>query len=77
MGMSSLWMYQTSRGRMKDKKIVDKDGVQFTPDEVAEYENDVWDLRFVDQNPTVKKAANLKMWNKWGKRLGLPHPDDK
>ena len=62
---------------MKDKKIVDKDGVQFTPDEVTEYENDVWDLRFVDQNPTVKKAANLKMWNKWGKRLGLPHPDDK
>lgn len=62
---------------MKNKKIVDKDGVSFTSEEVAEYENDVWDLRLYETNPVAKKAANLKMWNKWGKRLGLPHPDDK
>ena len=62
---------------MRDKKIVDKDGVQFTSEEIAEYENDVWDLRLVDQNPTIKRTAELKMWNKWGKRLGLSHPDDK
>lgn len=62
---------------MRDKKIFDKDGVQFTPEEVAEYENDVWDLRLYESNPVSKKAANNKMWNKWGKRLGLPRPDDK
>lgn len=58
------------------RKIVDKDGIQFTPEEVKEYEDDLWGLRAVDNNPAAAKAASIKIWNKWGKRLGVPHPDD-
>ena len=57
--------------------MIDKDGVLFTPEEVVEYENDLWGLRAYDSNPVAAKAASIKMWNKWGKRLGFPHPDEK
>lgn len=60
---------------MKNKIILDKDGVHFTSAEIAEYENDVWNLRLYDYNSSSKKAANIKMWDKWGKRLGLPRPN--
>lgn len=59
-----------------NKKIIDKDGVEFTPEEIKEYENDLWDMHSSSFNPTAK-TATLRMWNKWGKRLGFPHPDSK
>lgn len=63
--------------KMRDKRIVDKDGIAFTPEEIKEYEDDLWGLRAQDNNPTAAKAANIRMWHKWGKRLGFPYPDDK
>lgn len=62
---------------MKNKKITDKDGIDFTLEEVKEYENDLWDGRVYDSNPVAAKSYSIKMWNKWGKRLGFPHPDSK
>lgn len=58
------------------KKILDKDGIAFTPEEVKEYEDDLWNLRAVDNNPATFKAANIRMWHKWGKRLGIPYPPE-
>lgn len=58
------------------RNIVDKDGVAFTIEEVKEYEDDLWDLRAHDINPVSAKNASIRMWNKWGKRLGFPHPEE-
>lgn len=56
---------------MVKQKIFDKDGVPFTSEEVTEYENDLWNNR-----NSMSKEVAIRLWNKWGKRLGFPHPED-
>jgi hypothetical protein len=51
------------------KNIIDKDGVALTPEEVKEYEDDIWNNR-----TGWNKEVDIRMWEKWGKRLGLPDP---
>ncbi len=47
--------------------ILDKDGKPLSPEEAEEYTNDVWDCGI----PMGKQDAR-RLWEKWGKRLGIP-----
>lgn len=52
-----------------DKPIVDKDGIPLTDKERAEYWDDVFDCGI-----PMSHSAAVWLWEKWGKRLGLPKP---
>lgn len=49
--------------------IVDRFGVQLTPEEEEEFIDDLWDAGIPPLKETIRQ-----LWEKWGDRMGIPEP---
>jgi len=53
-------------------EVVDAQGRALSPSELAEFEEDLWDLGIPPDPP----EGLIALWEKWGDRMGIPRPDD-
>ena len=52
--------------------VYDRHGQALAPEELAEFEEDLWDLGLPPDPPD----GIVTLWKKWGDRMGIPRPDD-
>jgi len=53
-------------------EVTDRHGVVLTPEELQEFEEDLWDLGLPPDPP----EGIVALWRKWGDRMGIPDPKE-